>query len=139
MAVKGIQRVVIVVRNLEEAAKRYADLLGTDFRQLASQEALGVRAMASEDWLVELISPTNPQSVAARYLEKHGEGVMGVAFEVADIDAVGLRVKKKGFNVLSELDFADGKMWKTFREIVLDPRDTNGAPIMLVQAEPMQA
>lgn len=137
MTVKRIQRVVIVVRNLEEAARRYAELLGTAFMDLPPQDALGVRAMASEDWLVELISPTGPQGLAARYLAKHGEGVMGIAFEVPDIGEAGARIKSKGFRVLNELDFADGVNWKTFREIIVDPRETNGAPVMLVQIEPM--
>lgn len=136
MAVKRIQRVVIVVRHLEEAAGRYAGLLGTTFSDLGAQDALGVRAMASEDWLVELISPTSPRSVAARYLEKHGEGIMGVAFEVADIDEARSRVRSRGFSILNELDFGDSETWKTFREVILDPRETCGAPVMLVQAEP---
>lgn len=136
MAVKRIQRLVIVVRHLEEAARRYADLLGTTFSDLGPQEALGVRAMASEDWLVEIISPTGPRSAAARYLEMHGEGIMGVAFEVADIDEARSRVSSRGFGILHELDFGDSEDWKTFKEIILDPRDTHGAPVMLVQAEP---
>ena len=136
MKIKRIQRVVIVVRNLEEAASRYADLLGTRFLDLGAQEGHGVRAMVSEDWLVELLSPVDPRSFAARHLEKHGEGVMGVAFQIPDIDEARSHVKSKGFKVLSELDFSDGVTWKSFKEVVLDPRETNGAPIMLVQAEP---
>ncbi len=139
MKIKRIQRVVIVVRNLEEAAKRYADLLGVPFLDLGFQETHGVRAMHSEDWLVELISPVGPRCVAARYLEKYGEGVMGVAFQVTDIDEARSHVENKGFKILNELDCGEDDIWKSFKEIILDPKDTNGAPLMLVEAEPKQS
>ncbi len=136
MEIKRIQRVVIAVRNLEESAKRYADLLGITFLDLGVQEGHGVRAMVSKDWLVELISPVGPRCVAAHFLEKHGEGVMGVAFQVPNIDEARLHVENKGFKVLSELDFGENESWKSFKEIILDTKDTNGAPIIIVEAEP---
>ncbi len=136
MQVKRIQRVVIAVRNLDEAVMRYSDLLGVRFVDYGEQEKGGVRAMVSEDWLVELISPVQPQSVAARFLEKHGEGVMGVAFEVADLYEARRNVENNGFKVLDEIDFGAVDQWSSFKEIILHPKDTNGAPIMFVEVQP---
>lgn len=139
MKVERIQRVVIVVRDLEEAANRYGDLLGSAFLDLGIEQKQGVRSMVSEDWLVELISPIGPGSVAARFLERRGEGVMGVAFQVVSVDEARRHVQSKGFRVLNELDFGEVGIWELFKEIVLDPKETNSAPIIMVEAKPRQS
>ena len=133
MKCRGLQRVIIVVRQLEESAKRYAELLGVPFAE-APGEGLGVNAMISEDWQIELISPVDDKSNVARYLAKHGEGVIGLAFLVDDIEEAKGHVQTTGFRILAELDFGQPAGWSSFKELILDPRGTAGAPITFVEA-----
>jgi methylmalonyl-CoA/ethylmalonyl-CoA epimerase len=127
--------VVIVVKDLDKAAKRYSELLGASFWDAGVQEKQGVRAMVSWDGQVELMSPVSAQSGAAIFLEKKGEGVFGVAWKVKDIDEASAQVTKRGFQIMERFDFPDAPGFKLFREIVLHPKETNGIFSILVQSE----
>ena len=64
---------------------------------------------------------------------------MGVAFQVVSVDEARRHVQSKGFRVLNELDFGEVGIWELFKEIVLDPKETNSAPIIMVEAKPRQS
>src|SRR5258706_5795817 len=51
---------------------------------------------------IELLESMDPGGVIARFIEKKGEGLHHIAFEVADIEAEMKRLKKEGFILLSE-------------------------------------
>lgn len=126
---------VIVVKDLDKAAKRYSELLGTSFWDAGDQEKQGVRAMVSWDGQIELVSPISAQSGAAKFLEKKGEGIFGVAWKVEDIDEASAQVIKHGFKMIHKFDFPDAPGFKLFKEIVLHPKEFNEVPIILVQSE----
>ena len=71
---------------------------------------------------------TDPEGVIARFIEKKGEGIHHIAFEVADIEAEMERLKKEGFVLLNEKPKpgADNKM-----VCFLHPKHTNGVLIEL--------
>ena len=77
---------------------------------------------------IELLQGLAPDSVITRYVEKKGEGIHHIAFEVADIHAEMQRLAAAGFTLLSDTPKlgADNK-WICF----LHPRDTNGVLIEL--------
>lgn len=79
---------------------------------------------------IELLEATRPDSPIARYIEKKGEGIHHIAFEVTDIKAEIDRLKKEGFTILNEepKKGADNK-WVAF----LHPKTTNGVLIELCQ------
>ncbi len=79
---------------------------------------------------IELLEATNPESPIAKFLEKKGEGIHHIAFDVADIVAEIERLKNEGFVVLNETPKkgADNK-WVAF----LHPKSTNGVLIELCQ------
>lgn len=72
---------------------------------------------------LELLRATSPDSAVAKYLEKRGEGLHHVAFEVRDLDAAFLRIKEAGFQILNPepKQGADGK-----RIFFLHPKQTHG-------------
>ncbi|MFC1944109.1 VOC family protein [Chloroflexota bacterium] len=135
MKTEGIHRVVVVVKDLENAVKRWSELLRMDFIDFGVQEGYGVRAMVSLDWSVELIQPTDPKSYAGRFLERAGEGVIGVAFMTDDLEKAKANAVERGFRLIGEADFGSVDIWKSYREIMLHGNETNGAPVVLVQAE----
>jgi methylmalonyl-CoA/ethylmalonyl-CoA epimerase len=135
METQGLDRVVIAVKDLDKAAKRYSEVLGASFWDAGPQEEQGVRAMVSWDGQVELISPISPQSAAAKFLERKGEGVIGVAWKVKDIAEAGDQATKKGFRIVDRFDFPAAPGFKLFKEILLHPKDTNEVTVILVQSE----
>ena len=135
MKTGGVDRVVIVVRDIEKASKSYSELLGISFWDAGVREDFGVRAMVSWDGGIELISPTDANSEAARFLEKRGEGLFGVIFKVSDIGEARARAEEKGFCVTGEVDCGLPAGFKVFKEITLHPEDTHGIVVALVQSE----
>jgi methylmalonyl-CoA/ethylmalonyl-CoA epimerase len=79
---------------------------------------------------IELLEATEPTSAIAKFIEKKGEGIHHVAFEVKDIYAEMQRLKEDGFQLLAEQPKkgADNKLI-----CFVHPKDTNGVLIELCQ------
>lgn len=84
-----IDHVGIAVRSLEEAAKKFEELLGLTVaeREEVEDQQLIAALVPTMDVRFELMQPTSPDSVVGRFLERRGEGVHHVCFEVDDIGA----------------------------------------------------
>ena len=82
------------------------------------------------DTKIELLEALDEDSPVAKFLEKHGEGIHHLAFEVADILSEMSRLKKEGFKLVSEVPKkgADNKL-----VCFLHPKSTNGVLIELCQ------
>ena len=79
---------------------------------------------------IELLEATNPDSPIAKFLEKKGEGIHHIAFDVEDIVSEIERLKNEGFTVLNDIPKkgADNKL-----VAFLHPKTTNGVLIELCQ------
>ncbi|MCA6455410.1 MAG: VOC family protein, partial [Chitinophagaceae bacterium] len=82
------------------------------------------------DTKIELLESTEPEGVIARFIEKKGEGIHHIAFEVADIEAEMARLRAEGFTLLNETPKkgADHKL-----VCFLHPKGTNGVLVELCQ------
>lgn len=89
MAILKIDHIGVAVRNLEEAAGKFESLLGLKIAEQENVEdqQLIAALVATDDARFELMQPTAPESVVARFLERKGEGVHHICFEVDDIRA----------------------------------------------------
>ena len=86
---KRIDHVGVAVRSLEEASKKFEELLGltvTDHQEVEDQQLIAA-LVPTMDVRFELMEPTSPDSVVGRFLERRGEGVHHICFEVDDIEA----------------------------------------------------
>ena len=79
---------------------------------------------------IELLEATDANSPIAKFLEKKGEGIHHIAFDVEDIYVEIERLKLEGFTVLNETPKkgADNKL-----VAFLHPKTTNGVLIELCQ------
>ena len=136
MKIDGIQRVVFAVKDLEKASERFSELLGVSFIDHGVQEEFGLRAMVSEDWTIELITPSGSNSLLTTYLETRGEGIFGFSVNVKDIEGARVDIAAKGYSFITDvLDIGPVDNWKVFKEMGLDPNEAYGAHIVYVQAE----
>ena len=129
---KKIEHIGIAVRNLKDSNKLYESLLGSPPYKMEEVESEGVRTsffMIGES-KIELLEATHTTSTISKFIDKRGEGMHHIAFEVDDIKSEILRLKKEGFIVLDETPKkgADNK-WVAF----LHPKSTNGVLIELCQ------
>src|SRR5688500_17831534 len=101
---KKIEHIGIAVKSLEASNKLFAKLLGKAHYKTEQVESEGVSTsffMTGEN-KIELLEALNPDSPVARFIEKRGEGIHHIAFEVDDIQAEMNRLREEGFTLLSD-------------------------------------
>ena len=129
---KRIEHLGIAVKDLAEANDIYKKLLGVDPNKHEYVESEGVETSFYQigENKIELLESTKPDSAIARFIEKKGEGIHHVAFEVEDIVAEMARLKQEGFIVLNNQPKkgADNKL-----VCFVHPKGTNGVLIELCQ------
>lgn len=99
-----IEHIGIAVKDLATAEIIYAKLLGTASYKREAVESEGVitcffRCGPNK---IELLESTRPDGHIAKAIEKRGEGIHHIAFEVADIRAEMVRLRDEGFVLLSD-------------------------------------
>lgn len=127
-----IEHLGIAVKNLNEAEQVYEKLLNTASykREAVESEHVITSFFKVGENKVELLEATDPSSAIAKFIEKRGEGLHHVAFEVEDIVAEMERLRSEGFTLLNETPKrgADNK-WICF----VHPKNTNGVLLELCQ------
>jgi methylmalonyl-CoA/ethylmalonyl-CoA epimerase len=98
---KKIEHLGIAVKDINTTAKIYQDLFQAEAYKEEVVESEGVRTLffSIGESKIELLQATNPDSPIAKFIEKRGEGIHHIAFEVNDIDSELQRLKS------SELHF----------------------------------
>ncbi len=86
--IKNVHHVGVVVRDIEQALGFYRDTLGLRVHKIQTMDDQGVRAalLTLGDSEIELLQPVVDDNGVARYLERRGEGLHHVCFEVDDVD-----------------------------------------------------
>jgi methylmalonyl-CoA/ethylmalonyl-CoA epimerase len=127
---KKVEHIGIAVKSFENAVPLFEKLLNTDCykTELVESENVNTAFFKKGETKIELLESVNPDGVIAKFIEKKGEGLHHIAFDVEDIYAEMKRLKEKGFQLLSEIPKpgADNKL-----VCFLHPKSTNGILIEL--------
>ena len=109
-----LEHIGIAVKDIDKANITFAQLLGRTHYKIEEVESEGVRTSFFElgGVKIELLEATRDDSPIAKFIEKKGEGVHHLAFEVEDIRKSMDDFKRKGFQVLNDepKKGADNKM-----------------------------
>jgi methylmalonyl-CoA/ethylmalonyl-CoA epimerase len=99
-----IEHIGIAVKDLEAAEALYTKLLGDGpyKREEVASEGVITSFFRTGPNKIELLESTRPDGPIAKAIEKRGEGIHHIAFEVADIRAEMARLKAEGFTLLNE-------------------------------------
>ena len=99
-----IEHIGIAVKNLETSNKLYSKLFGQSCYKMEEVKSESVRTSFFRlgDSKIELLEATNEDSPIAKFINKKGEGIHHIAFNVMDIEAEMKRLKQEGFIVLSD-------------------------------------
>lgn len=132
MAIKKVEHIGIAVSNLAESQALFTKLFGKDSYKSETVEREGVTTQFYQlgETKIELLEATRDDSAIAKYIEKRGQGMHHIAYEVDDIYAEMERLKGEGFQLLMEepQDGADNKLI-----CFLHPKTTNGVLVELCQ------
>ena len=128
-----IEHLGIAVKNISDSNLIFEKLLGTPQYKMEEVASEGVLTSFFQigDSKIELLEATKPDSPIAKFIEKRGEGIHHIAFEVADIRAEMKRMEAEGFTLLNAepKQGADNKL-----VCFLHPKGTNGVLIELCQS-----
>jgi len=99
-----LEHIGIAVKNLDDSNRLFAKLLGNTHYKIEEVASEGVRTSFFEvnGVKIELLEATHPDSPIAKFLEKRGEGIHHLAFEVSSIKDSIQSYAAKGFSMLSE-------------------------------------
>ena len=129
---KKIEHIGIAVKELKAANNLYSKLLNTSPYKMEEVDSENVNTSFFQvgESKIELLEGTSPESPISKFIEKRGEGVHHIAFEVDDIEKEITRLTKEGFQMIHEKpkDGADNKLIA-----FLHPKSSNGVLIELCQ------
>ncbi len=127
-----LEHIGIAVKSLGVSDELFARLLGKEFYKKERVEREGVVTSFYEtgESKIELLEASNPGSPISKFIDKKGEGIHHLAFGVENILEEIERLKKEGFQFISEepKEGADNKL-----VVFLHPKSTNGVLVELCQ------
>ncbi|NBB22135.1 methylmalonyl-CoA epimerase [Runella sp. CRIBMP] len=130
----NVEHLGIAVKDIAASDELFSKLFNTQPYKHEAVESEGVTTsfFKINQTKIELLEATNPDSPIAKFIEKKGEGIHHVAFEVENILAEMQRLEKEGFVLLNKTpkQGADNKL-----VCFLHPKGTNGVLIELCQEQ----
>jgi methylmalonyl-CoA/ethylmalonyl-CoA epimerase len=127
-----VEHIGIAVRDLTHSVPLFERLLETLCYKTEEVESENVNTafFKAGETKIELLESLQPNGVIAKFIDKKGEGLHHIAFEVQDIVAEMERLKNQGFILLNEAPKkgADNKL-----VCFLHPKETGGVLIELCQ------
>ena len=128
---KGVDHVVIAVKDLDAAVGRYETIYGTPVSERREAEAAGMKIafFRLPDSYVELVSNIDDKGPIAKRLAERGEGVHLVAMKVDDLEKTVTELRDKGIRLVG--DPGPGNPIKG--QVFVHPQETGGVLTQIVQ------
>ncbi len=127
-----LNHIGIAVKNLFEAEKKFSSVFITQFSEpeIVEEQKVKVNFVDLPNMRIELLEPTAADSPISKFLEKRGEGIHHLSFEVDDIEEELRRLKESGIQLIDEQPKrgAEG-----FLVAFIHPKSTNGVLIEISQ------
>jgi len=132
MKILGIEHIGIATKNIENIASFWRSILGLSYRGDDVVENQGVITSIYEagDSKIELLEPTNRDSLLEKYLQKKGEGIHHLCLEVEDIDSAIKELLDQNIELINDEPTIGVEGYKV---VFIHPRSTGG--ILLELAE----
>jgi methylmalonyl-CoA/ethylmalonyl-CoA epimerase len=127
---KKIEHIGIAVKDIEASSRLYEKLFQAAPYKTETVDSEHVKTAFFKlgESKIELLQATGSESAIDGFIEKRGEGIHHIAFEVEDIHAEMERLQREGFRLIHKEPKrgADNKLI-----CFLHPKDTNGVLIEL--------
>ncbi len=129
---KNVEHIGIAVKSLAASIPLFEKLLNASCykTEIVESEKVTTAFFQIRETKVELLESSAPDGVIAKFIEKKGEGIHHLAFEVENIEIEMQRLQGEGFILLNKTPKkgADNKL-----VCFLHPKETNGVLIELCQ------
>lgn len=127
-----LEHIGIAVKDLDKANQLFEQLLGKKHYKIEEVASEGVRTsfFSLAGIKIELLEATAENSPIAKFIEKRGEGIHHLAFEVKDIEKSIPEYVAKGFTMINQAAKAGADNKKI---CFLHPKSTQGVLVELCQ------
>ena len=124
---KKIDHIAIAVKNLNQSQDLFSKILNKDPDKTEEIKEQDVRVCFYKlnNVKIELVESINIKSVISKLIEKRGEGLHHISFEVNDIENEKRRLIDLGFEILETSSKGANKTKVCF----INPKQTNGVLI----------
>ncbi len=128
--IKGISHIGIAVSNLEEARRYYQQIFSKESSEPEWFGEIHFSFIPFGNTHIELLESTTPEGIIKKFIEKRGEGIHHISFEVDDIEQELKALKEKGVKLINEKPYpnAHGNL-----VAFINPKSTRGVLIELIQ------
>ena len=129
-----IDHIGIAVKDLEQAIRLYKEAFSIEPSLVYESEYTKAKIafFPIGQTRIELIQPINPESVMGKFLEKKGEGIHHISFNVKDVNKSLSELEMKGIQLI---DRKARKVRENEKVAFLSPKSTNGVLIELIQED----
>ncbi len=130
MKLDKIEHIGIAVKDIGEVSKFYKDIFECQISEEMDVPERKIRIAFTEisGVKLEFVMPTDNESVVAKFIDKRGEGIHHICFEVDDVEKATIELKEKGVELVEDRPRmgAEGK-----KIIFIKPKSTHGVLIEL--------
>lgn len=129
-----LEHIGIAVRSIEDQLRVWRDLFGFSVRMITdvADQKVRVAMLDVGDVTVELLEPLSDNSVIKEFIEKWGEGLHHLSFEVQDIEKTIADFKKRGARMIDEVPRNGARASKI---AFMHPKSTGGVLVELSQGD----
>ncbi len=128
MGIRGVDHVVVRVKDIDEGIATYRETLGMELERTAESEAIGIKQAffpLADGGFLEVVAPLGAETPVGRAIERRGEGVHTIAVAVDDLEQTIKDLQQKGAQLIGA-DRPGG-------QVFIHPRSTHGVLIQLVE------
>ncbi len=128
-----VEHIALAVADLEAAIDHYSKIWGleVEHRERVEDQGVDEAMLPIGDTYLQLLGPTSPDSTVGKFIERRGEGLHHIAYEVDDLEASLADLKSKGVPLIDE---APRKGGRGHMVAFVHPKGNHGLLVELIQA-----
>lgn len=128
-----VEHIALAVADLDAAIDHYSKIWGleVEHRERVEDQGVDEAMLAIGDTYLQLLGPTSPDSTVGKFIEKRGEGLHHIAYEVENLEATLADLKSKGVPLIDEAPRLGGRGHMV---AFVHPKGNHGLLVELIQA-----
>ena len=133
MGIRKVEHIALAVDDIDAALAHYRDVWGIDASHRERVEDQGVEEamLPVGDVFLQLLGATGPDTTVGKFLERRGEGLHHIAYEVDDLEATLQDLKDKGVPLIDQRPRRGGRGHMV---AFVHPKGNHGLLVELIQA-----
>jgi methylmalonyl-CoA/ethylmalonyl-CoA epimerase len=133
-----IEHIAIAVADLEAAVAHYENVWGlkVEHRERVEDQGVEEAMLPVGDSYLQLLGATGPDTTVGKFLERRGEGLHHIAYEVGDLEGALEQLKAKGVPLIDEKPRRGGRGHMV---AFIHPKGNHGLLVELIQAPQQHA